>query len=128
VNLIARLFGKSESTDVSVSLLCPRCECVMDTSHECGGMTRRLFFGTIAGAAVVLAAPAIILPPAPIIEMADLRFRTGGDVRRLLFSLSNEHRDWVFETQALAPGILVTLLRKQGQVTTVLLHNPWGKR
>lgn len=61
MSLISRLFGKgSDSSEV----LCPRCERAMQPGHECRGLSRRFFFGALAGAAAAVTLPQVIIEPA----------------------------------------------------------------
>ena len=48
MNIIKRLWGKSEE---SAEILCPHCEHAMEPGHKCSAMSRRYFFGVLAGAA-----------------------------------------------------------------------------
>ncbi len=84
--------------------------------------------GAIVGAAVVIASPAVLIPSAPVIETVDLRFREAADVRALLFRLTNEHPNWRFETQDLAPGLLITMVRRVDTISTAIVHNSWPKK
>lgn len=93
----------------------------MSPDHECGGLTRRFFFGILAGAAAVLLAPPPVIA-APAFELTDLRFRSGVDVMRLVASLQRDHSDWRFETVPLNNFQAVTMIRKRGEIKNVFLH------
>jgi hypothetical protein len=72
MNLIQRLFGKSQE---SAEVLCPHCERAMEAGHQCAGMSRRFFFGAMAGAAagaavLVTLPPPVVLAPAPQLALA----------------------------------------------------------
>ncbi len=71
MSLISRLFGKS---DEPAEILCPHCEKAMAPDHDvdrCArkGMSRRFFFGTMAGAAVAVALPSVATPE---LEVGDI--------------------------------------------------------
>jgi hypothetical protein len=65
MSFLTRLFGK---TQTSTEILCPHCERSMDEGHDaetCArkGMSRRIFFGVLGGAAAAVAiAPALVKP------------------------------------------------------------------
>jgi hypothetical protein len=63
VNLIRRLFGKSDGPEDSGALICPHCERAMEAEHKCAAMSRRFFFGLAAGAAVAVPVAAEIAKP-----------------------------------------------------------------
>ncbi len=57
MSLLSRIFGNRES-----EILCPHCERTMEPGHDTDAcarkrMSRRFFFGVMAGAAVAVAAP-----------------------------------------------------------------------
>ena len=69
MNLISRLFGKSE---VSAEVICPHCERAVSEGHDielCARkrMSRRYFFGALGG--VAAGAAALVAVPEPVIEV-----------------------------------------------------------
>ncbi len=64
MSILTRIFGKTEE---SAEILCPHCENAMAPDHDvdrCARkrMSRRFFFGTMAGAAVAVALPSVATP------------------------------------------------------------------
>lgn len=66
MSLLSRIFGNRDS-----EILCPHCERSMESGHDLEAcarkrMSRRFFFGVMAGAAVAVSAPQLIWPTSPI--------------------------------------------------------------